>query len=231
MADTGTAAGSKAAFGRIGLAALALAFVAAVAAVNIAFKGVRLDLTANRLYTLSDGTRKVLGNIPEPVNLYLFYSDRATANVPYLRTYAGRVRELLEEFADRADGKLRVSVVDPLPFSDDEDRAAQFGLQSVNLPNSTEPVYLGIAGTNSVGDQQVLPFLDPGKEQFLEYELAKLVYSLANPKKPVIALLSGLPMTSGFDPMTQQLREAYTITNQLQQLFDVKVLDLSLIHI
>lgn len=223
--DGNITAGSKAVTGRIGLAVLALAFVAAVAAVNVAFKGLRVDLTENRLYTLADGTRRVLAAIPEPVNVYFFYSDKATANVPYLRSYATRVREMLEEFAARADGRLRVAVVDPVAFSEDEDRATQFGLQAVNLPNSTEPVYLGIAGTNSVGDQQVLPFLDPGREQFLEYELAKLVYALANPKKPVIALLSGLPMSAGFDPMTQQLREPYTITTQLQQLFDVKVLD------
>jgi ABC-type uncharacterized transport system involved in gliding motility auxiliary subunit len=225
MANATPAASSRVTLGRLGLVALALAFVAAVAAVNVVFQGLRLDLTENRLYTLSDGTRKVLAGIPEPVNVYLFWSDRATANVPYLRTYAARVRELLEEFADRSGGKLRVTVVDPLPFSEDEDRAGQFGLQPVNLPNATEPVYFGIAGTNSVGDQEIIPFLDPGKEQFLEYDLARLVYALARPEKPVIALLSGLPMGAGFDPMTQQLREPWTLTTQLEQLFAVKVLD------
>jgi ABC-type uncharacterized transport system involved in gliding motility auxiliary subunit len=74
-----------------------------------------------------------------------------------------------------------------------------------------------------VGDQQVIPFLDPGKEQFLEYDLAKLVYSLAKPKKPVIGLLSGLPMMAGFDPMTQQMREPWAIAEQLQQLFELRV--------
>lgn len=222
MAESMT--GGKAAFGRIGLVALAVGFIIAVAAVNVVFKGLRLDLTENRLYTLSAGTRKVLGDIPEPVNIYFFYSDRATTSSPYLRSYAARVREMLEEFASRSDGQLRISVVDPLPFSEDEDRAAQFGLQPANLPTAPEPVYFGIAGTNSVGDQQVLPFLDPGKEQFLEYELAKFVYTLARPRKPVIGLLSGLPMMAGLDPMTQQLREPYTIAGQLQQLFTVKVI-------
>jgi ABC-type uncharacterized transport system involved in gliding motility auxiliary subunit len=75
-----------------------------------------------------------------------------------------------------------------------------------------------------VGDQQVIPFLDPGKEQFLEYDLAKLVYSLAKPKKPVIGLLSGLPMMAGFDPMTQQMRQPWAIAEQLQQLFELRVI-------
>jgi ABC-type uncharacterized transport system involved in gliding motility auxiliary subunit len=221
----GTMTGGKAAFGRIGLVALAVGFIIAVAAVNVVFQGLRLDLTENRLYTLSEGTRKVLGDIPEPVNVYFFYSDRATTSIPYLRSYAARVQEMLEEFASRSNGQLRVTVVDPLPFSEDEDRAAQFGLQPANLPTAPEPVYLGVAGTNSVGDQQVLPFLDPGKEQFLEYELAKFVYTLARPQKPVIGLLAGLPLMAGFDPMTQQLREPWTIAEQLQQLFTIKVIE------
>ncbi|MBL8223749.1 MAG: Gldg family protein [Chromatiales bacterium] len=221
MADLAT--GNRRTLGRIGLVVLAIGFIIAVAAVNMAFKGLRLDLTENRLYTLSEGTRNVLADIPEPVNVYFFWSDRATTSIPYLRSYAARVREMLEEFASRSNGKLRFTVVDPQPFSEDEDRAAQFGLQPANLPTTPEPVYLGIAGTNSVGDQEIIPFLDPGKEQFLEYDLAKLVYSLAKPKKPVIGLLSGLPMMAGFDPMTQQMREPYAIAEQLQQLFELRV--------
>jgi ABC-type uncharacterized transport system involved in gliding motility auxiliary subunit len=221
MADLAT--GNRRTLGRIALVVLAIGFIIAVAAVNVVFKGLRVDLTENRLYTLSEGTRNVLADIPEPVNVYFFWSDRATTSIPYLRSYAARVQEMLEEFASRSNGKLRFTVVDPQPFSEDEDRAAQFGLQPANLPTTPEPVYLGIAGTNSVGDQQVIPFLDPGKEQFLEYDLAKLVYSLAKPKKPVIGLLSGLPMMAGFDPMTQQMREPYAIAEQLQQLFELRV--------
>jgi ABC-type uncharacterized transport system involved in gliding motility auxiliary subunit len=105
------------------LALLAVAFIAAVMASNTLLRGVRLDLTENRLYTLSDGTRNILANIEEPINLYFFYSDRETRNVPFLRSYAGRVREMLSEFAAAANGRLVVQTIDPLPFSEDEDRA------------------------------------------------------------------------------------------------------------
>lgn len=218
-------ASSRALFGRLGLMVLAVGFVVALAVINVVFRGVRLDLTENDLYTLSDGTKKILGNIPEPLNIYLYFSDRPTADIPYLRSYADRVREMLQEFASRSGGKINLKVIDPVPFSEDEDRAAQFGLRPANLGNNPDPVYFGIAGTNGVGDQQVIPFLDPGKEQFLEYDLARLVYSLANPKKPVVGLISGLPMAAGFDPMSQQVREPWAIVGQMGQLFDLRSLD------
>ncbi|MCE7901779.1 MAG: hypothetical protein DYH20_03760 [Gammaproteobacteria bacterium PRO9] len=227
MTDAGKHPGAKAGdgrrFGRTGLVVLAVIFLAGVTLISL-LPGARLDLTENHLYTLSDGTRKILGNIPEPVNVYLFFSDKATTDVPQLRTYAGRVRDMLAEFASRSNGKLKLTVVDPVPFSEDEDRATGFGLRPINLGNNSDPIYFGIAATNSVGDQQVIPFLDPNRESFLEYDLAKLVYSLAHPQKPVVGLLSDLPMTAGFDAMTQQVRPAWAIASQLGQLFDLRVL-------
>lgn len=212
-------------YGRLGLLALAVLFIVAVSLANVVLRGARVDLTENRLYTLAPGTTKVLGGIGEPINLYFFYSDRATADVPYLRSYAGRVRDMLREFAQYSNGKIRVTEVDPVPFSDEEDRATQFGLQGIRLDGTSDPVFMGIAGSNSVGDDEILPFLDPGKEGFLEYDLAKLVYALANPKRPVVGLLSTLPMTAGFDPMTQQIRQPWVVTNQLRQLFELRALE------
>ena len=209
---------------RLGLTALAVIFLVGVTLISL-LPGMRLDLTENQLYTLSDGTKKVLGSIPEPVNVYLFFSDKATADIPQLRTYAGRVQEMLEEFASRSNGKLKVTVIDPLPFSDEEDRATEFGLRPINLGNNADPIYFGLAATNSVGDDEIIPFLDPAKESFLEYELAKLTYTLAKPKKPLVGLLSSLPMTAGFDPMTQQIRQPWVIADQLRQLFDLRVLE------
>lgn len=214
---------SKSRIDRTGLLALAVIFLVGVTLISL-LPGVRLDLTGNRLYTLSEGTKKIVGGIPEPVNVYLFFSDKATADIPQLRTYAGRVREMLEEFASRSDGKLKLTVIDPPPFSDEEDRATGFGLRPINLGNNADPIYFGIAATNSVGDHEIIPFLDPAKESFLEYDLAKQVYTLANPKKPVVGLLSSLPMTAGFDPMTQQIRQPWAIADQLRQLFDLRIL-------
>ena len=163
------------------LALLAVAFVVAVSISNQIFSGWRIDLTEDRLYTLSDGTRNLLGNIEEPINLYFYFSDQASASMPSLRAYANRVRETLEEFESQADGMIRLQVIDPLPFSEDEDRAAQFGLQGVRLGAGPDPVYMGLAGTDSVDNEEVIPFFQPDKEAFLEYDIARLVSTLSNP--------------------------------------------------
>ena len=210
--------------GRFGLLVLAALFIVAVILANAALRGVRLDLTENRLYTLSEGTYAILEDIPETINLYFFFSERATADIPQLRTYAGRVREMLEEFEQNSDGRLAIRVIDPLPFSEEEDRASEFGLQSVELAMGADPVFMGIAGTNSIGDQEIISFLDPTNETFLEYELAKLVQTLSVVDRPVIGLLTPLEMTAGFNQATQQLRQPWVITQQVQQLFELRTL-------
>ncbi|NCT66041.1 MAG: hypothetical protein GXC76_00200 [Rhodanobacteraceae bacterium] len=207
------------------LGVLAVLFVAVMLLVNVAFRGARVDLTHNHLYTLSDGTKNILKSIDEPINLYLFFSDKATQDLPQLRTYFTRVREMLEEMASRSGGKLRLEVIDPLPFSEDEDRAASFGLQSVPVSAAGDKVFFGLAGTNSTNGQAAIPFLQPDKETFLEYDVAKLIHELETPKKPVVGLLSSLPLAAGFDPATRQMREPWAIDQQWTQLFEMRSLD------
>ncbi|HJU38723.1 MAG TPA: Gldg family protein, partial [Tahibacter sp.] len=204
---------------------LALLFVAVVLLSNTLLRGARVDLTQNRLYTLSEGTRNILGKLDEPVNLYLYYSDKATQNLPQLRAYYQRVRELLEEMAARSNGNLRLSVIDPLPFSEEEDAAAGYGLQAVPISANGEKAFFGLAGTNSTKGQAIIPFFRPDKEAFLEYDVAKLVHDLNTTKKPAIGLLSSLPIAAGFDPATRQMREPWAVYQELSQLFDVRALN------
>ena len=143
------------------LAVIAVLFVAIMLLVNVAFRGARVDLTQSHLYTLSDGTNNIVKSIDEPINLYLFYSDKGTQDLPQLRTYFTRVREMLEEMAARSGGKLKLEVIDPLPFSEDEDRATSFGLQSVPVSAAGDKVFFGLAGTNSTNGQASIPFLQP----------------------------------------------------------------------
>jgi ABC-type uncharacterized transport system involved in gliding motility auxiliary subunit len=207
------------------LAVLAVLFVAVVLISNALFRGARIDLTRNHLYTLSQGTKNILSGIDEPIHLYLFYSDKATHDLPQLRTYAQRVREMLEEMQARAGGKLKLDVIDPQPYSEDEDRATSFGVQGIPSGQGGENIFLGLAGTNSTNGKAVVPFFQPDKEAFLEYDIAKLIHELSNPKKPAIALISSLPMGSGFDPQTRQMREPWAVQQQLDQLFEVRQLN------
>lgn len=209
------------------LVLLAVAFIAAVILSNELFRGWRIDLTENNLYTLSDGTRRIVDKIDEPINLYFYYSDSATENIPALRSYAQRVREMLTEIASIAGDKVRLQVIDPQPFSEEEDRATQFGLQAVQLPNTPDAVYFGLAGTNSVDDQETIAFFQPDKEEFLEYDIARLLSTLAEPARPVIGLVSGIPMTGGFDPASGQMARPWMVWQQAGQLFETRNLGTS----
>lgn len=213
------------------LALLAVAFIVAVSITNQVFKGWRIDLTENNLYTLSDGTRNLLENLPEPVNLYFYFSDQASQSMPSLRSYANRVREMLEEFESAADGNIRLSVIDPLPFSEDEDRATQFGLQGVQLGASADPIYMGLAGTDSIDNEEIIPFFQPDKEAFLEYDIAKLVSTLSSPDRPVIGLVSGVQMAGSFDPQTQRMSQPWVAYQQAQQLFEIRNLGTTFVDI
>ncbi|MEP6485201.1 MAG: Gldg family protein [Rudaea sp.] len=207
------------------LAVLAVLLVAVILISDVLFRGARVDLTQGRLYTLSQGTKNILANIDEPIHLYYFYSDKGSQDLPQLRTYATRVRELLEEMAGRAKGKIQLEVIDPLPFSEDEDRATSYGLQAVPTGQQGEKIFLGLAGTNSTNGKSVIPFLQPNKEAFLEYDIAKLINELTQTKKPVVGLITGLPITQGFDPQTRAMREPWAIDQQLSQSFDIRQLN------
>jgi len=216
------------------LVLVVLAFVVAVVATNVWLRGVRIDLTENNLYTLGEGTQAVLDGIEEPINLYFFFSNEATEQLPSLRAYATRVREMLEEIEDNApSGKLVLNVVDPLPFSEEEDRAEQLGLQAANIGPAGEAVYFGLAGTNSVGATDRIPFFqpDPRKEAFLEYDIARLIYNLANPDKTVVGLLTSAPIGGGFDPATQQPSQPWVIVDQAKQVLEVRTLPTSAVAI
>ena len=200
------------------LTALGVLLVAITIVSNALLRGVRLDLTENHLYTITEGTKNILRSIDEPINLYLFFSKRATEGVSPLQSHATRVRELLEEFEEQAGGLLKLAVIDPQPFSEDEDRASTFGLQAISLGGIPDPIYFGLAGTNALDDVEIIEFFQPGpqEEQFLEYDLAKLVYNLLHPDKPVVGLMSSLAMTRGVDPhVREQLADAIEVCESL----------------
>ncbi len=192
------------AYGRSSLFIVAIGLLAVVTLSQLLFKGWRLDLTENRLYTLSEGTRNILDKIEEPVQLYFFYNREAASSVPPLQTYATRVQEFLEEVALRGGDKLRLELIAPEPFSTEEDRAVELGIQAVPLNDAGDSLYFGLAGTNTLDDVETIAFFQPNRESLLEYDVAKLIYSLANPKKPKVGLMSRLDVAGGFSPQTMQ---------------------------
>ena len=108
----------------LNVALLVLAFLLFAMINNIFVSSARLDLSENGLYSLSDGTREVVDEIDEPINLYFFFSQKISRDMPALRTYSQRVYELLEEYELIYDGKIKLKLFDPEDLSDQEDRAS-----------------------------------------------------------------------------------------------------------
>ncbi|MBR0671290.1 GldG family protein [Neoroseomonas soli] len=186
----------------------------------------RVDLTQQRLYTLSDGTRSVLQGLQDPVTLRLFYSRRLGSAVPAYGSYAERVRAMLEEYVAVSGGKVRLEVFDPEPFSETEDRALAYGLQGVPVDQSGEQIYFGLAGVNLLDDERTIPFFQPERERFLEFDLTRLVYELSNPRRPAIGVMSSLPL-NGDPRMMMMMRgspqaQPYAVMQTLRQFYTVQ---------
>lgn len=208
--------------------AVALAIVLFVS-VNIIARdtliGARVDLTADKLFTLSAGTHKVLGQIDEPITLRFYFSNELGKGLPALGKYAGRVRDLIKEYAANSGGKIRLLEVDPVSFSDAEDEAVAAGLQGLPLDRTGEMVYFGLAGTNSTDESEVIPFFSPDREPFLEYDLTKVIYRLANPDRKVVGLMSWLPVRGFPGSMMARMSamgRPWQLTSQLAQLLTVE---------
>ena len=196
---------------------------------------VRIDLTEHRLFTLSEGTHGILTSLDEPVTLRFYLSRRELERVPGIGGYADRVRALLEEYRRIAGDKLTVHVIDPEPFSEEEDRAVGYGLRGVPLGLDEGIFYFGLAGTNSVDDEEVIPFFTAEREQFLEYDVTKLVHNLSSPKQKIVGLLSSLPVEGQGSPMQAAMggmgAQPWMVVDQIRQLFELRSLDPKLAEI
>ena len=212
-----TAADSRSlAFGALALAVVL--FLSIIVFSESVIKGVRLDLTEKSLFTLSDGTKKTLSSLDEEITLRFFSTRKLVETTPGLTAYGARVQELLERYASLAGGKIRLELVDPEPYSPEEDRAVGFGLTGIPITEAGDLGYFGIAATNSTDDTDVLAFLTPQRERFLEYDLTRMIHNLGNPKKKVIALVSGIPVDS--DPLKQY--KPWAVIDNLKQFFEVR---------
>lgn len=185
----------------------------------------RIDLTEQQIYSLSQGSQQILRDLDEPINLYFFFSEQTSKGYTALRNYADRVKTLLKSFESHSDGKIILQLIDPEPFSDQEDRAAEFGLTAATVGLAGESIYLGLAGTNSLDAQQVIGFFDPQQEQFLEYEVTKLIYQLSQPEKVKVGIISSLPIAGGANPLTGQFDEPWAFYRQLTQLYDTQLIE------
>ena len=199
--------------------ALAIALFLSINLYSIlALNGARSDLTEEKLYTLTDSTRQVLAELDEPMVLRLYRSESLLTAAPQLNVYADRVNELLRTFSELSNGLIRFEVVNPIPFSSEEDRAIQFQLRPFQLNAQGENGYFGLVGTNTTDDVETVPFLSPEEEPFLEYELTGMVITLAQPRKKVVGVIDGI------GAMGREDGPPWSLIRQMQQIYDVRTL-------
>lgn len=224
---------SKTLFSATGLVLTGLFLIVSVAVISM-IPRLRVDLTEDNLYTLAQGTRNIVSDLERPVELLFFYSEEATADVPQLRGYGIRVQELLEEMVIASAGKLSLRVIDPVPFSEEEDEAVEYGVQRVPLSQGGDQVFFGLVALDTTtlpaeGEEagaasifKTIGLIRPDQEEFLEYEFSKLITQVANPEPPVVGFLSRLPIDGGVNTQTMNPTSPWMIMDSIRQLYDVR---------
>jgi ABC-type uncharacterized transport system involved in gliding motility auxiliary subunit len=211
--------------GGAALVLLVVLFFAINILADTGLTGYRVDLTQGKLYTLSDGTRQTLAQIHEPITLHFFYSRKLADDYPQIRSYADRVQEVLEEYAAAAHGKLQLRVLDPEPYTETEDKAVEMGLKGAQT-ESGDRLYFGLVGTNSVGEREAIAYFVQDREPFLEYDVTRMISRLTGQKKPVVAILTSLPLENGaggIGALLQGSAQPYMIYELMQKDFDVRM--------
>ena len=188
----------------------------------------KIDLTTDKLFTVSENTKSIIKNLSEPISIKLFFSNSLSKELSQIRDYEKRVRELLMSYKKISNKNITVEIIDPRPFTDQEDLANVYGIQGLQLNEEGERFYFGAVFSNSVDDTTVIPFFELDREQFLEYDLTKTIYNLANTTKPNIGLISGLPLVGRVNNSqgNAQYERPFFIYQTLSEFFNV--IDLSL---
>jgi ABC-type uncharacterized transport system involved in gliding motility auxiliary subunit len=191
---------------------------------NLALRNARLDLTENGLFTLSQGTRNIVAALDEPIRLKFYYSQDIAANQPGLRVEAQRVRDMLEEITMAANGMVQLDIIDPEPFSEAEDQAVAQGLVARPVAEG-EVVYFGLVGTNLVDSVEIIPYFATERQQYLEYDLARMLHNLGRPEKPVLGIISNLPLDTGAGGIMAAMRgqsQPFLIYAELADRFELE---------
>jgi ABC-type uncharacterized transport system involved in gliding motility auxiliary subunit len=202
-------------------------FVAINIAASSLLTNARIDLTENGQFTLADGTRNVVASLKEPITLKFFFSKKVAADYAQTTAYAKRVRDMLQEYQALSRGNIVLEEIDPEPFTPEEDEASADGLTPA--PTDTgEQVFFGLVGTNRIDGRETVTYFSPEREPFLEYDLTSLVFRLETPRKPLVGIISSLPLDGGAGGMAAALQgqsRPNAIYQELSQSWSTKMID------
>ena len=184
-----------------------------------------IDFTSTKTFTLSNGTKRVIDEIEEPLIINFIYSRNLSKNIPIIQNYANQVQGLLNRYADLASGKIELNFIEPEPYSEDEDYVNRYGVQGFPIDQEGSKVYFGLIASNTTDDIETVAFFDPSKAATLEKQLTDIVYKLNRSKKPMIGFLSWVDTTPPIMPNNQLGQGEYTILEELSYFYDFEFLD------
>lgn len=210
--------------GVLGLFLAVVLFFSVNIIATFTLKNYRLDLTQAKLYSLSEGSLRAVKQIKEPITIRFYLSGKLAKVSQTHATYAVRVIELLEQYASASDGKIKLEIIDPEPFSKKEDEALTYGLKGIPVGNSSEYVYIGLTISNSSDRRRTIALLDPTRERFLEYDITKYLTDLTRSKRPTIGIISTLPIDGRGEPQLiyPKYHPRWAVMNVIRDIFNVR---------
>ena len=181
-----------------------------------------IDFTSTKTFTLSKGTKNVLANIEEPLKIEFIYSRSLSKNIPIIQNYANQIEGLISRYVGLAKGKIEFQIIEPEPYSDEEDYVERFGVQGFPVDQEGSSVYFGLIATNTTDDTEIIPFFDPSKAGSLEKQLTDIVYKLNRVEKPKIGILTRVE-TQSPNPNIP-LQGEYILFEQLGNYYEIEYL-------
>ena len=209
------------------LTLLFVSFLAALVLSQILLRPIKVDLTEKKLWTLTEGSKSILQNLNQPIEIKLFFSQKLSQTYPAIRNFSQRTRGLLLEIEKHAQGRVRIQYIDPEPFSQNEDRALSYGLRPLATIDDT-PLYFGLVAENRQGGVETIPSFSIERQHQLEYDLIQIMHALEQEEKPSVGVISSLPLDTGIEGLPAALQgraKPFLIYNQLAAHFQLEFLE------
>jgi ABC-type uncharacterized transport system involved in gliding motility auxiliary subunit len=196
-------------------------------------KGIKADITQQKLYTLSNGTKAIIGKLNQPLKMKLYYAKTAAMqapdNIKYFDNYYEFVKSLLEEYVAQSKGMVQLEVIDPRPYSDDEVDASRYGIKRFPITQE-EGFFFGLVAQTQFGVEKTISFFSPDRQNFIEYDISSLIDTAITRQKKRIGVLSALElvgddispyMAKMMQMQGQQPKKPWAFVQQLKEQYDV----------
>lgn len=212
---------------------LGVIFFTSIIISQITLRNFRIDLTEKQLWTLDQGSEKIIAQLQEPIEIKLFLSQKLVQQAPAIRNFSQRVRGLLLEIQAQAGGKVKIEYIDPEPFSEDEDRALSYGLRPLAVIGDA-PLYFGLVVENQRDGVEIIPSFNPERQHQLEYDLIHIFHTLGQAVKPVLGIITSLPLDTGVGGLPAALQgraQPFLIYHQLFANFALEFLEQNITNV